>query len=77
MNITHIIPKLPARTVKDVQDTLFDACLAYENSGNWRLIFTRAKCRSNGFARKFYALLEHANYDEIERLSQIMASENL
>jgi hypothetical protein len=74
MNIINIIPKLPPRTVKDVQNTLFDACFAYENGNEWRLIFTRAKHNSAGFNKRFFELLEKANFQEIERLSQIMAS---
>jgi len=73
MSLTSQLPQLNDSQLKSLCDTLLTAAMVYENDGNYREIFRRAKYRHLGLMRRIYELLQHATRDEIDALSNSLS----
>ena len=73
MSLTSQLKNLNDKQLKSMCDTMLNASIAFENGGNYREIFRRAKQGRVGLVQRIYESLEQAEPNEIEALSNSLA----
>lgn len=73
MSLTSQLKNLNDKQLKSMCDTMLTASIAFENGGNYREIFRRAKQGRIGLVRRIYESLEQAEPKEIEALASSLA----
>jgi hypothetical protein len=76
MNLIRHLDKLNDSQVRSLNDTMLNAGIAFENGGNYREIFHRAKHQHIGLMRRIYKILEQSTPEDIETLSKSLAGED-
>jgi len=69
MSLQAAILRLKPDQVKELADTMYDACIAMEAGGCYTEVFRRAKHRRVGCMRKMYERLEKATPKQLERMA--------
>jgi len=70
MSLASQLPNLNETQLKSLADTMLNAGIAFENGGDHKEIFRRARIRHIGLMRRIYTLLEHASRDEIDVMAK-------
>ena len=69
MSLQAAILRLKPEQVKELAETMYDACIAMEVSGCYKEVFRRAKHRRVGCMRKMYERMEKATPKQLSRMA--------
>jgi hypothetical protein len=69
MSLQAAVFRLKPDQVKELADTMYEACVAMELGGSYKEVFRRAKHRKVGSMRKMYERMEKATPRQISSMA--------